>query len=87
MAKKVYERDFYGKKLSIEVGELAKQSDGAVLVRLNDTAVLVTAVAGSAPKDLDYFPLTVSYSENYMRLVKFQDRFYVAKVAKANTLP
>jgi polyribonucleotide nucleotidyltransferase len=75
MAKKVYERDFYGKKLSIEVGELAKQSDGAVLVRLNDTAVLVTAVAGSAPKDLDYFPLTVSYSEKLYAVGKIPGSF------------
>ena len=61
MAKKIYELQFYGKTLVVEIGELAKQADGAVLVRLNDTAVLSTAVDGGSPKEIDYFPLSVTY--------------------------
>ncbi|HKM02402.1 MAG TPA: polyribonucleotide nucleotidyltransferase [Bacilli bacterium] len=63
MQKKIYELQFHGKKLVVEVGEIAKQADGAVLVRLDDTVVLSTAVAGNSAKDLDYFPLSVSYQE------------------------
>jgi polyribonucleotide nucleotidyltransferase len=50
--------------LSLETGRMAKQSDGAVLVRYADTVVLVTAVAEKeATADLDFFPLTVEYRE------------------------
>lgn len=44
MDKKVFELDFYGRKIIIESGELAKQADGSVLVRYGDTVVLSTAV-------------------------------------------
>ena len=50
-----------------ETGELAKQVDGAVLVRYGDTAVLSTAVAGNNPTNLDYFPLSVAYQEKCMQ--------------------
>lgn len=75
MEKKVYELEFYGKHLQVEIGELAKQADGAVLVRLNDTAVLSTAVAGKTPKDLDYFPLSVTYSEKLYAIGKIPGSF------------
>lgn len=63
MSKKVFELDFEGKKLIVEAGEIAKQADGAVLVRLNDTVVLSTACASDEAKDTDFFPLTVGYEE------------------------
>ena len=44
MSKKVFEFDFRGRKLIVEHGELAKQADGAVLVRYNDTVILTAAV-------------------------------------------
>src|SRR5688572_31497276 len=51
--------------LSIETGRLAKQSDGAVLVRLGDTVVLATANAQKDAKaGVDFLPLTVDYREN-----------------------
>ena len=51
--------------LSIETGKLAKQADGAVLVRLGDTIVLVTAChATTAREGIDFLPLTVDYREN-----------------------
>ena len=49
--KKVFELEFEGKKFVVETGEIAKQADGAVLVRYNDTVVLSTAVASSEAKD------------------------------------
>lgn len=75
MAKKIYELQFYGKTLVVEIGELAKQADGAVLVRLNDTAVLSTAVAGGSPKDIDYFPLSVTYQEKLYAIGRIPGSF------------
>ncbi len=50
--------------LSIETGRLAKQADGAVLVRSGDTVVLVTACAAQAAREgIDFLPLTVDYRE------------------------
>jgi polyribonucleotide nucleotidyltransferase len=56
---------FGSKKLSIETGRLAKQADGAVIVRLGDTMVLVTACADANPREgVDFLPLTCDYKEN-----------------------
>ncbi|MED4124401.1 polyribonucleotide nucleotidyltransferase [Halalkalibacterium halodurans] len=55
--------DWAGRKLTVETGQLAKQANGAVLVRYGDTAVLSTATASKEPKDLPFFPLTVNYEE------------------------
>ncbi|MGI6714418.1 MAG: polyribonucleotide nucleotidyltransferase [Bacilli bacterium] len=63
MEKKVFCLDFAGKNLQVETGELAKQADGAVLVRLNDSVVLSTVVGAHTPSTLDYFPLTVEFVE------------------------
>ena len=53
-----------GKTLSIETGRLAKQADGATLVRLGDTMVLVTACHAANPREgIDFLPLTVDYRE------------------------
>jgi polyribonucleotide nucleotidyltransferase len=53
-----------GKRLSIETGEMAKQSDGAVVVKYGDTVLLATAVADKKVKEgLDFFPLTIDYQE------------------------
>jgi polyribonucleotide nucleotidyltransferase len=53
-----------GKELSIETGRMAKQADGAVVVRYGDTMVLVTAVANDSPREgVDFLPLTVDYVE------------------------
>jgi polyribonucleotide nucleotidyltransferase len=53
-----------GRTLSIETGRLAKQADGAVVVRSGDTVVLVTACAAGNPREgIDFLPLTVDYKE------------------------
>lgn len=54
---------FFGKMITVENGELAKQAGGAVLVRYDDTTVLSTATASTEAKDTDFFPLTVLYQE------------------------
>ncbi|MFA6755090.1 MAG: polyribonucleotide nucleotidyltransferase [Bacilli bacterium] len=73
--KKVYETEFYGKKLKVEIGELAKQADGAVLVRLNDTTVLSTVCCSDEAKEGDFFPLTVGYEEKQYALGRIPGGF------------
>ena len=52
-----------GIDFSIETGKIAKQADGAVIVRYGDTMVLVSAVGSKPRPDIDFFPLTVEYRE------------------------
>ncbi len=61
--RKVVEFDFNGKKVSLETGWLAKQADGAVLVRSGGSAVLVTAVSSTRESTMGFFPLTIEFSE------------------------
>ncbi|RHW39596.1 polyribonucleotide nucleotidyltransferase [Lysinibacillus yapensis] len=61
--KKVYSYEWAGRKLVVEVGQLAKQANGAALVRYGESAVLSTATMSKHPKPLDFFPLTVNYEE------------------------
>ncbi len=75
MAKQIFSLDFEGKKLSVETGEIAKQADGAVLVRLNDTVILSTACGSNEPKDTDFFPLTVTYEEKQYAVGKIPGSF------------
>ena len=75
MSKQVFSTDFYGKNLTVEVGELAKQANGSVLVRYDDTVILSTAVAGKEPKDVDFFPLTVTYEEKLYSVGKIPGGF------------
>lgn len=76
MSKEVFTLPFFGKTLSIETGEIAKQADGAVLVRLDDTAVLC-AVCGAKEAKLgqDFFPLTVNYYERQAAAGKIPGSF------------
>jgi len=73
--KKVFELDFEGKKFVVEAGEIAKQADGAVLVRLNETVVLSTVCASDLPKEGDFFPLTVGYEEKQYAVGKIPGSF------------
>lgn len=73
--KKTFELEFEGKKLVVEAGEVAKQADGAVLVRLDETAVLSTVCASDLPKEGDFFPLTVGYEEKQYAIGKIPGSF------------
>ncbi len=65
-----------GKTMSIETGRLAKQADGAVMVRMGDTMVLCTAVSDKEPKPgLNFFPLTVDLRESFSAAGKFPGGF------------
>jgi len=64
MAHHKIELEYSGRTLSIETGKMAKQANGAVVVRSGDSMVLVTAVASKSIKEgQDFFPLTVNYQE------------------------
>ncbi len=74
--KKVFELDFHGRKIVVEHGELAKQADGAVLVRYNDTVILTAAVVSKNVNLLsDFFPLTVNYQEKLYSVGKIPGGF------------
>lgn len=75
MAKRTFSVDFFGKKLVVETGELAKQADGAVLIRLDETVILSTATASDEAKDGDFFPLTVVYEEKQYAVGKIPGSF------------
>jgi polyribonucleotide nucleotidyltransferase len=64
-----------GKTLSLETGHLAKQADGAVLVRYGDTVVLATVVSSDPRPGTDFFPLTVDYREKTSAAGKFPGGF------------
>ena len=74
--KKVFELDFRGKKLIVEHGEVAKQADGAVLVRYGDTVILSTVVVSKTANVLsDFFPLMVLYNEKLYSVGKIPGGF------------
>ena len=74
--KKKYELDFYGRKIIVEHGELAKQATGSVLIRYNDTVVLTAAVVNKNVNLLsDFFPLTVNYQEKLYSVGKIPGGF------------
>ncbi len=71
-----FEMEVGGRKLIIEQGKMAKQANGAVLVRYGDTVVLVAATASSAPREgVDFFPLTVDYEEKMYAVGKIPGGF------------
>ncbi|WP_409305470.1 polyribonucleotide nucleotidyltransferase [Peribacillus sp. SCS-155] len=73
--KKTYSFDWAGRQLIVEAGQLAKQANGAVLIRYGDTAVLSTATASKEPKNVDFFPLTVNYEERLYAVGKIPGGF------------
>ncbi|MCC7283100.1 MAG: polyribonucleotide nucleotidyltransferase [Acetobacteraceae bacterium] len=71
------ELDWAGRKLVLETGKMARQADGAVLVRYGDTVVLATAVADRRVKPgQDFFPLTVHYQEKAFAAGKIPGGFF-----------
>jgi polyribonucleotide nucleotidyltransferase len=73
--KQSFSIDWAGRNLTVEIGQLAKQANGAVLIRYGDTAVLSTATASKEPKPLDFFPLTVNYEERLYAVGKIPGGF------------
>ncbi len=73
--KKEFKLDFRGRQIVIETGELAKQANGAVLVRYGDTVVLSCAVMSDNVSTADFFPLTVLYQEKLYSVGKIPGGF------------
>ncbi|MBF0715651.1 polyribonucleotide nucleotidyltransferase [Gemelliphila palaticanis] len=73
--KKIYSTTLGGKSLVVEVGEMARQANAAVVIKYGDTVVLTTAVASKEAKDVDFFPLTVNYEEKMYAVGKIPGGF------------
>lgn len=73
--KQIFSMDWAGRKLTVEIGQLAKQANGACLIRYGETAVLSTATASKEPKSLSFFPLTVNYEERLYAVGKIPGGF------------
>ncbi len=73
--KQVFTYNWGGRMLQVETGQLAKQANGAVMVRYGDTVVLTAAVGSKEAKDTDFFPLTVNYNEKMYAVGKIPGGF------------
>ena len=73
---RTYSMELAGRTLSMEIGRVAEQANGAVLVRYGDTVVLVTATASEKPRDgIDFFPLSIDYEERLYSIGKIPGGF------------
>ncbi len=75
MTKKVFTKEFAGRTLQVEVGQLAKQANAAVLIRYDNTAVLTAVVNGDEPSTMPFFPLMVNYEEKMYSVGKIPGGF------------
>ena len=76
MAKQEFHLDFCGRGITVETGEIAKQADGAVIIRYGDTVTLSTACASNQAKEgIDFFPLTVCFEEKLYSVGKIPGGF------------
>ena len=76
MAKQEFHLDFCGRGITVETGEIAKQADGAVIIRYGDTVTLSTACASNQAKEgIDFFPLTVGFEEKLYSVGKIPGGF------------
>ena len=73
---KTFEMELAGRPLKVDVGRVAKQANGAVLMHYGDTTVLCTATASEKPRDgIDFFPLSVEYNERMYAVGKITGGF------------
>ena len=73
---KTFEMELAGRPLKVDVGRVAKQANGAVLMHYGDTTVLCTATASEKPRDgIDFFPLSVEYNERMYAVGKIPGGF------------
>ncbi|PAV30046.1 polyribonucleotide nucleotidyltransferase [Virgibacillus profundi] len=73
--KQIFSTEISGRKFTVEIGELAKQANGACMIHYGDTSVLSVATASKEPKDLPFFPLTVNYEERLYAVGKIPGGF------------
>ncbi|MGB7958071.1 MAG: polyribonucleotide nucleotidyltransferase [Minisyncoccia bacterium] len=82
--KKEFSTEIAGKKLTIEVSELAEQANAAVLAKYGETVVLATAVMGRRDVDMDYMPLKVDYEERFYAAGKIIGSRYVRREGRSS---
>ena len=71
---KKFEMELAGRTLRVDVGRVAKQANGAVLMHYGDTVVLSTATASDKPREgIDFFPLSVEYNEKLYAVGKIRE--------------
>ena len=69
---KTYTMDLAGRTLKVEIGKVGKQANGCAFMQYGDTTVLCTATASAKPREgIDFFPLSVEYSEKFYAVGKF----------------
>src|SRR5690625_4280619 len=73
--KRVFSTKIGGDQFTVEIGELAKQANGACMVKYGDTSILSVATASKEPKDLPFFPLMVNYEERLYAVGKIPGGF------------
>src|SRR5699024_11176988 len=73
--KRVFSTEIGGDQFTVEIGELAKQANGACMVQYGDTSILSVATASKEPKDLPFFPLQVNYEERLYSVGKIPGGF------------
>ena len=73
--KKIFELDFRGRNITVEIGELAKQASSSCLVRYGDTVVLTAVTNKKEPSTGDFFPLMVLYQEKQYSVGKIPGGF------------
>jgi polyribonucleotide nucleotidyltransferase len=79
MSFKTYQTQIAGQNLIVEIGKLAKQANGSVVVTLGETTVLVTAVMSSKPVSSNYLPLFVDYQEKFYANGKIKGSRFVKR--------
>ena len=75
MEKQIFKLNFRGKKITVEIGGLAKQANAAALVRYEDTAILTACVMSNNASTADFFPLTINYQEKFYSVGKIPGGF------------
>ncbi|WP_081669799.1 polyribonucleotide nucleotidyltransferase [Butyrivibrio sp. AE3006] len=73
---KTFSTELAGRTLTVEIGKVGKQANGCAFMKYGDTTVLCTATASAKPRDgIDFFPLSVEYSEKFYSIGKFPGGF------------
>ncbi len=84
LKKQVFELDYAGRKLTMEVSRLAEQASAAVLGSYGDSTVLATVVMGKKDKESSYFPLTVDYEEKFYAVGKILGSRFIRREGKSS---
>jgi len=79
MKLKQFKTDWAGRELKVEIGQLAGQANGSVLLSYGQTTVLATAVMDKDPADVDYMPLSVNYEEKFYAAGKIKSGRFIKR--------